>query len=127
MKRFAKKAELEDKLENGQLQEMDNKPLTLEQLKSLEVNDWIWIALRATFPVTMDPSENKKYFPTGLKDCPYYDYCTTYVSKSGTSDKRFSTLDTYRNLSYSTYGKTWLAWKNKEAAETRLKELQEKR
>lgn len=80
-----------------------NKPLTIEQLKSFEVGDWVWI-------VTLEDY----YRPN---DVPYGEYhrivgtCSHYYF-----EVNYGTTDFYE-LPYCNYGKTWLAYKNKEQAE----------
>lgn len=60
------------------------KPLTIEQLKALEVGDWVWV-----IQVGND--------------------------KSG----GYMTISAINQKAYSHYGKEWLAYKNKEQAETK--------
>ncbi len=67
------------------------KPLTIEQLKSLEVGDYIWYERLGT---------NTK----------------GYIKKNTTSPDVFCMFIGHP-VDYSDYGKTWLAWKNKEQAE----------
>lgn len=70
------------------------KPLTIEQLKALEVGDWVWI---------ID------------KECPrytgYYKIDLFEVSHLKLLQGLGVTL-----ISYATYGEEWLAYKNKEQA-----------
>lgn len=68
------------------------KPLTIEELKALEVGDWVWI----------DDGICKGYRKITLTSV--HGMCL------GASDS----LNTFR---YRDYGKTWLAYKNKEQAE----------
>lgn len=67
------------------------KPLTIEQLNSLEVGDYIWYERLGT---------NTK----------------GYIKKNTTSPDVFCMFIGHP-VDYSDYGKTWLAWKNKEQAE----------
>ncbi|MDE6399132.1 MAG: hypothetical protein K2L51_07410, partial [Clostridiales bacterium] len=73
------------------------KPLTIEQLKSLEVGDWVWI---------VDELSNIK------------GYAQVEASKA-IGDKGFiiPTKRSYGFGYYDTYGTKWLAYKNKEQAE----------
>lgn len=80
------------------------KPLTIEQLKALPVGDWVWVV----FPTVPDLMES------------------TYIRKSPSSDdsRLYDALDVDDEgketfMCYSSYGKTWLAYKNKEAAEAK--------
>ena len=66
------------------------KPLTIEQLKALEIGDWVWISAK-------QPNR------------------AVYIQKDTKSEKRFNQLSW--DLSYSDYGTKWLAYKNKEQAE----------
>lgn len=77
------------------------KPLTIEELKKLQVGDWVWVT-----------DENGHLGTYLIKTEPPYE---------DDNDKTFnfnslSFADTYP---YSLYGKTWLAWKNKEQAEAK--------
>ncbi len=70
-----------------------SKALTIEELKALEVGDWVYV--------------EKENF-------------STYRQKTGNSDDCFPAyLGDFRTdeLSYSTYGIKWIAYKNKEQAE----------
>lgn len=69
-----------------------NKPLTIDELKSLETGDWVWL-------VKLQPIKFHKY-----------------VIKRGNSKTWFS-YDAFDSIQYSGYGKTWLAYKNKEQEE----------
>lgn len=77
--------------------------LTIEQLKSLEVGDWVWVVY---------PNMN--------------DYCSEYILKSNnsTEERLYSRVDTLEDgretfLLYSDYGTKWVAYKNKEQAEAK--------
>lgn len=96
---------LEDKLESGQLVELTGKPLTIEELKALPVGDWVWL---------IDLERNKKVYATKLQSKnPETRVCLDYV-------------EDWHLYFYSKYDTEWLAYKNKEQAEARLKELQGK-
>lgn len=73
------------------------KPLTIEELKALEVGDWVWT-------MTVDG----KYGAYG-RICEKFD------------DKniRIETIESYIVDPYETYGITWVAYKNKEQAEVK--------
>lgn len=71
------------------------KPLTIEQLKALEVGDWVWIKDNLGEKYWRVYSNEGKHLLILASDCI-----------------------TDRFL-YSDYGKTWLAYKNKEQAETK--------
>lgn len=79
------------------------KPLTIEELKSLKVGDWVWV-------------ESETYGKT-------YSIVND-IDKDGVL---FSAISLYGWLAYCNYGNTWLAYKNKEQAESNSKivELQE--
>lgn len=69
------------------------KPLTIDELKALEVGDWVWC-------IQKEPRERG------------------YMQKSDKSNEYF--FDSKEWLCpYSGYGKTWLAYKNKEQAESK--------
>ena len=77
------------------------KPLTLEEVKALEVEDWVWIDY-----LTL-PKEHNEYV---LK------------SSQSTDSRLYDILDaneygeeTY--LTYDSYGESWLAYRNRESAE----------
>lgn len=79
-------------------------PLTIEQLKALPVGDWVWVV----FPTVPDLMES------------------TYIRKSPSSDdsRLYDALDVDDEgketfICYSSYGRTWLAYKNKEQAEAK--------
>lgn len=71
------------------------KPLTIEQLRALEVGDWVWIKDQMT--------------DGGM----YVQICMNAqgIYLAGQNYGVFP--------NYSHYGKTWLAWKNKEQAEAK--------
>lgn len=72
-----------------------NEPLTIEELKALPLGEWVWITM-----------ETEDSYIVGYYQLiqPLY----TRLNAVGAVD-----LD----LSYSDYGKTWTAYKNKEQAE----------
>lgn len=71
------------------------KPLTIEELKALEVGDWVWI-------------ENKSL--------PSYSGYYKIIASAG---DMYILSQIYKNetFRFSDYGKTWLSYKNKEQAE----------
>ncbi len=73
------------------------KPLTIEQLKSLEVGDWVWVT-----------TADGKYGAYG-RVCERFDE----------DNFRTETIESYLVDSYDTYGTKWLAYKNKEQAEAK--------
>lgn len=78
-----------------------SKPLTIEQLKALEVGDWVWLIDKV--------GDTKSYWSISENTNEYllvYQECYSF----GT-------------LAYSDYGKTWLAYKNKEQAEGKDDEI----
>lgn len=80
--------EILTKLNDEQQKEVNNKSLTIEELKKLEVSDWIWV---------VDLVKNNY---------------SAYVQKDTKSVDNFNQLSWV--LSYSDYGKKWIAYKNKE-------------
>lgn len=82
------------------------KPLTIEELKSLKVGDWVWI-LDFSKTVYKPISDSGSYYR---------------IDDSGkNTDKELwchcSAIG--HGFNYSDYGKTWLAYKNKEQAEAK--------
>lgn len=69
------------------------KPLTIEELKALQSGDWVWIK-----------SNGKGRYYQKCKD-----FFNSFVAYADISTK----------FHYSDYGKTWLAYKNKEQAEAK--------
>lgn len=69
------------------------KPLTIEQLKALEVGDWVWVI-----------------------DLTRSGYAT-YVQKDTKSNDKYNQLSWV--LFYGEYGTKWFAYKNKEQAEVK--------
>lgn len=74
-----------------------SKSLTIEELKSLEVGDWVWI------------TDSKSKLGTYARKCVCY----------GDDEFRYETIETYEAYLYSNYGTKWLAYKNKEQAEAK--------
>lgn len=78
-----------------------NKPLTIKELKSLEVGDWVWVVSNT------------------YKSLLGYVYKQDIeLDKSLNEVFAFSLHGSFWTMDYSNYGKTWLAYKNKEQAET---------
>lgn len=73
------------------------KPLTIEELKKLEVGDWVWI------------------LPIDKALCGYY----AEILRQEKEALIYSAMCRGVQTIYSDYGKTWLAYKNKEQAETK--------
>lgn len=71
------------------------KPLTIEQLKALEVGDWVWIKDQ-------------------MADRGMYAQICMNAQGIYLEGKNYGVFP-----NYSYYGKTWLAWKNKEQAEAK--------
>lgn len=79
------------------------KPLTIEQLKNLEVGNWVWI-IDFEKTVYKPISDSGKYFQihyTGQNTLQFY---------NGNNDLL---------VLFSDYGTKWLAYKNKEQAEAK--------
>lgn len=79
------------------------KPLTIEELKALEVGDWVWIV------------DKEQYCSVYAQKC---DLCN--IDKNGIHEdvyKYTASRDYYWD--YSNYGTKWLAYKNKEQAEAK--------
>lgn len=68
-------------------------PLTIEELKALEVGDWVWV-------IELDKSYSHY---VQLREVDYKVYGEW--------------LHGYKSYDFASYGKTWLAYKNKEQAE----------
>lgn len=75
------------------------KPLTIEQLKSLEVDDWVWIIDKA-----INLSHYRKKIHHDTTHC-LFERCVNDMA-----------LNIFR---WEDYGKSWLAYKNKEQAESK--------
>lgn len=80
--------------------------LTLEQLKSLEVGDWVWIEI-------LEPESVEESFPK-----------KAYFQKSdivvGENFFPFILNDCEDGLDYQFYGRDWLAYKNKECERKKI-------
>lgn len=70
------------------------KPLTIEELKALSSGDWVWIE---------------------RKDTNYRGYAM--ITNNFESELELKSFSFWKYFSYSYYGKTWIAYKNKEQAE----------
>lgn len=82
------------------------KPLTIEQLKSLEVGDWVYIkALTINISPEFDLSESEFYY----RVCKRQD--NTFFEVVG------GEINVRHYLCWKDYGTKWLAYKNKEMAE----------
>lgn len=82
------------------------KPLTIEQLKSLEVGDWVWIIdfEKTVYKPISDSGNYYRINDSGeYADKELWCYCSAIG----------------HGFDYSDYGKTWLAYKNKEQAEAK--------
>lgn len=77
------------------------KPLTIEELKSLEAGDWVWIIL-------LDKMFRLKVETEDVGEGYYQKY----------NNRRKDAYVTFHlNFYYKDYGTKWLAYKNKEQAE----------
>lgn len=82
------------------------KPLTIEQLKALEVGDWVWVVVDDEEELTLERSAYYKTIEPQTKDeMKYFMFAHDDIKRDG--------------LLYSTYGTKWLAYKNKEQAEAK--------
>lgn len=79
------------------------KPLTIEQLKSLEVGDWVWVVIDNEEELCCHTSYYK------LDKKIHYDIGINTLSFTGVEEDP--------ELALSIYGTKWLAYKNKEEAE----------
>lgn len=78
------------------------KPLTIEELKSLEVGDWVWLEWETQDPIYWKYAKQKAYFKI--------------IEPENSGSIRFNN---FVPMNYSDYGKTWTAFKNKEMAEAK--------
>ena len=80
-----------------------SKPLTIDELKALNVGDWVWVFRDLD---TETP-------------CSHYGEIESYgtVSLTHSHEYLFVRNRGVHNLKYADYGKTWLAYKNKEIYE----------
>lgn len=76
-----------------------SKPLTIDELKALPVGDWVWIKSLL---------EWDDYYKTGR-----------YVEIDCIDEDNLCFVADCRDWEYRDYGKTWLAYKNKEQAEAK--------
>lgn len=81
------------------------KPLTIEQLKALQVGDWVWIEI-------LEPESIEESFPKKA----YFQKADIVV---GENFFPFILNDCEDGLDYQFYGSDWLAYKNKEQAEAK--------
>lgn len=81
------------------------KPLTIEQLKSLEVGDWVWIVVLKNDLV--NKAHNGKYYH--IQHCGGWGDKELWCGWQG-----YGTV-----FNYSDYGTKWVAYKNKEQAESK--------
>lgn len=79
------------------------KPLTIKQLKALEVGDWVWVV----------DNDNKFYV------CKEEKCAVQLYGKNPDDEFAYATAYEFGAFDYSEYGKTWLAYKNKEQAEAK--------
>lgn len=90
-----------------------SKALTIEELKALKVGDWVWIKPK---------SEEAMCFSAG-----YYKISANWFSKNSYEYEHcvcFTGIEEDPTLAWSNYGTKWLAWKNKEQAETNSKTIE---
>ncbi len=99
-KAISRLQKLEDKLESGQLREVNNKPLLLEELKSLQKGDWIWF-------VDKEADCNTGYYKIKSINNSHI------LLQQGLAQLLFP---------YTLYGTEWIAFKTKESADDWLKE-----
>ena len=95
-------AELEDKLESGRLVELPCNPLTIEELNALPLGDWVW------FVNLIDHEES----------------CYKQINDICEEESWVWFEEDVHASHFVDYGTEWLAYKNKEQAEARLKELE---
>lgn len=81
------------------------KPLTIEELKALQVGDWVWI---------VDTERQKQIYVRKDAEC-----AIDVIIENLEDEFAYTTADEFGAFDYSFYGKTWLAYKNKEQAETK--------
>lgn len=84
------------------------KPLTIEQLKALEVGDWVWV-------------ENLCHLPKGLLVDTSKEYQTAYVKIISIEKDYFlgSCFGYYKPFLFSEYEIKWIAYRNKQEAEAK--------
>ena len=71
------------------------KPLTIDELKALQVGDWVWIIHKQVQP------------------------CYGKIMAKHDDTIYFSTTEGLQRVHWKNYGNTWLTYKNKEQAETK--------
>lgn len=76
------------------------KPLTIEQLKALEVGDWVWVEWETQDPIDWRYAKQKAYFKI--------------IEPENSDSIRFNN---FVPMKYSDYGTKWIAYKNKEQEE----------
>lgn len=81
------------------------KPLSVEELKALEVGDWVWI---------VDFAERIQFYARHDEECEI-----VLIGESMADEWAYTTADSFGAYDYSHYGTTWLAYKNKEQAEAK--------
>lgn len=79
------------------------KPLSVEELKALEVGDWVWV---------VDFAEQIQFYARHDEECEI-----VLIGESMADEWAYTTADSFGAYDYSHYGDTWLAYKNKEQAE----------
>lgn len=83
-----------------------NKPLTIEELKALPLGEWVWVI-------------DKCIYGNGI-------YCTIDCQDEDAPYCILSSCINTQIYEFSKYGKTWLAYKNKEQAEGEDKDMIER-
>ena len=76
---------------------MKGKPLTVEELRAISLGDWVWIV----------------YADVEI----YAKKCELCSTDKNDEKEIFNVPFTDANFEYSDYGKSWIAYKNKEQAE----------
>ena len=77
-----------------------SKPLTIEELKSLEIGEWVWVKFVIENSIDKEYASREKYFQI--------------IDPENDTAIRFNR---FVPMPYSTYGNTWVAYKNKEQAD----------
>jgi hypothetical protein len=83
------------------------KPLTIDELRNLEVGDWVWIVVLDKEELTLDTQSYYRILE------PQAAYQKKFLMFSHDNIKR-------DGLDFDTYGTKWLAYKNKEQAESEI-------
>ena len=81
------------------------KPLTIEELKALEVGDWVWV---------VDTERQEQFYARKDAECEI-----KVIGDNSEEEFAYTTADEFGAFGYSDYGNTWLAYKNKEQAEAK--------